>query len=198
LLGSSPKLRKKATDIIRQAKELYLKYLTAGRITDELIRHSIYLAQLDVIYRAGIIDPNLGRADRKDVDDLKNLISLVNPSIFKAKSLCVLNPTFGKASELVGGADADILLDDTLIDIKTVKRLELRRRDFNQLVGYYILFLLGGIDMAPAAKIESVGIYFSRYGILHKIPVKSFVSDPKFPAFVEWFKNCAKEKYRRH
>ena len=197
LLGSSPQLRKKATNIIHHAKELYVKYLTAGRMTDELIKHSIYLAQLDVIYRAGIIDSNLGKANRKDVDDLKNLISVANPSILKAEFLCVLNPTFGKASELVGGADADILLDDTLIDIKTVKRLELRRRDFNQLVGYYILFLLGGIDMAPLTKIEKIGVYFSRYGILHTIPVKSFATDPKFPAFVEWFKNCAKEKYKR-
>lgn len=197
LLGSSSQLRKKATNIIRQAKELYAKYITAGRMTDELVRHSIYLAQLDIIYRAGIIDSNLGKADRKDVDDLKNLISVVNPSVLKTKFLCVLNPTFGKASELVGGADADILLDDTLIDIKTVKRLELRRRDFNQLVGYYILFLLGGIDMALHVEIKKIGVYFSRYGILHTIPVKSFATDPKFPAFIEWFKNCAKEKYKR-
>lgn len=197
LFGSSPQLRKKAKRIIHQAKELYLNYLTAGRMTDELIKHSIYLAQLDVIYRAGIIDPNLGKADRKDIEDLKNLISVVNPSVFKARFLCILNPTFGKASKLVGGADADILIDDTLIDIKTVKQLELRRRDFNQLVGYYILFLLGGIDMAPVAKIEKVGVYFSRYGILHAIPVKSFATDSKFPAFVEWFKNCAQEKYKR-
>jgi hypothetical protein len=37
-----------------------------------------------------------------------------------------LNPDFGFASKLVGGADADIVLDSTLIDIKTVKAATLK------------------------------------------------------------------------
>lgn len=44
----------------------------------------------------------------------------------------------------------DLLLDNSLIDIKTTKYLELKRDYLNQLIGYYILFLIGGIDDGPS------------------------------------------------
>ena len=50
---------------------------------------------------------------------------------FKSEK-CYLNPTFGDASNLVGGADADIILDDMLIDIKTTKAISFTQEHYNQ------------------------------------------------------------------
>ena len=83
--------------------------------------------------------------------------------MFKTESLCILNPIFGRASGLVGGADCDLVIDDTLIDIKTTKYLALKREYFNQLIGYYVLSKIDQIQGAPRGyAIRRLGIYFSR------------------------------------
>lgn len=188
-------LLRKVDQIIPQAKIVYSNYLKSGEMNDEVIKSTILLAQLDTYFRAGVIDENLGMIDEGDIVDLKNLISNVNPDIFKAKKLCILNPTFGQASTLVGGADADFLIDNMLIDIKTTKKLELDRDYFNQVIGYYVLFRIGGIDDAPFdAKIETLGIYYSRYGELYAIPLKAVTNETKLPSFIEWFKKRAAEQ----
>ncbi len=51
-------------------------------------------AQLDPIYRAGYVDPNLGIAEEGDVQDLRNPITVTNQEMFKSKDHCLLNPTF--------------------------------------------------------------------------------------------------------
>jgi hypothetical protein len=129
---------KKARYIIGKAKMVYSNYLSSGEVTDKLIESVLLLAQLDPIFRAGFVDENIGTIDEGDVADLRNLISIVNPEAFRAQELCMLNPTFGEGSRLVGGADADLLIDDALIDIKTTKSLKLDRDYFNQIIGYYI------------------------------------------------------------
>lgn len=196
--GSPVKIPKdliqKASEIISEAKLVYSSYIESGEITDELIRYAILLAQLDTYYRSGFIN-EFGIVDEGDVTDLKNLILVVNPDDFKAKEICILNPEFGKASTLVGGADADLIIDNRLIDIKTTKNLELRRRDFNQLVGYYILFRIGGIDNSPPEyEIEKLEIYYSRYGIFFPINIKDIIDEAKFPFFMKWFEKRAAKK----
>lgn len=186
----------KADNIIRRAKEASSTYQQTGSMTDELLESAIYLAQLDPIFRAGVIDPNIGIADKGDAEDLRNLISAVDAKVFKAERICVLNPTFGEGSHLVGGADCDLLIDDTLIDIKTTKALEIKRDYFNQLIGYYILFTIGGIDGSPSgAVVKNLGIYFSRYSVLHTIPVSRLTGNPNFPDFRNWFEGKAKEVF---
>ena len=94
----------------------------------------------------------------------------------------LLNPTFGKASRMVGGADADIVAGGMLIDIKTTKKPKLDRRHFDQLAGYYALAAIGGIDGmdkfgAGGSPIDKLGIYFSRYGKLHAFSVDDLARD---------------------
>ncbi len=133
--------------------------------------------------------------DSEDVADLRNLISIVNLDTFKAKELCVLNPTFGEASKLVGGADADLVIDNMLIDIKTTKSPKLTRDHFNQLLGYYVLLKIGGVDNVPnTPTIESIGIYYSRHAELVPIPIRNVVDEKSLPSFIEWFKERATHK----
>jgi len=188
----------RANQMLSQAKKSYSNYTQSGEMNDELIKCTILLAQLDTYFRAGIIDEDFGIIDDCDVADLRKLISVVNPDSFKAKELCLLNPTFGEASELIGGADADLIVDNALIDIKTTKQLEFRRDHFNELIGYYTLYRIGGIPDAPIEpKIENLGIYYSRYGELCTFPVAAVIVESKFSSFMEWFKEKAAQETQK-
>lgn len=173
-------------------------YLTSGRVTRTLLHSCLQLAQLDVIYRAGYVDPNVGVVHEEDVDDLKKLIGAVDPTPFKAQSICVLNPTFGTASRLVGGADADLVVDGTLIDVKTTKRPKLQREQYHQLIGYYALHRLDGVFGYPRRRrITTLGVYFSRYGVLWTVRVRDVIREARFIPFLRWFRrqaNLDKEK----
>lgn len=176
------------TDQYEQTKINYNNYVGNGQITDELICNTIFLAKLDVLYRAGFIDENLDNYNHEDIKDLKSLISLVDHKNFQAKDKCYLNPTFGVGSFLVGNADADLIIDNTLIDIKVTKNLKLDRNFINQVLGYYILSLIGGVNSNPDDKpIENIGIYFARHGELFTIPLVQFGEKQKFEIFKEWF-----------
>ena len=113
-------------------------------------------------------DEDIMSADEADVEDLRNLTNLVNLDEWVTTKQCILNPTFGESSAYVGGADADLIIDDKLIDIKTTKHLTFKREYFRQLIGYTILnwrenYMYKGIS--------HLGIYFSRFGILFTFPI---------------------------
>lgn len=185
-------LLEKFVGIISVAKANYSKYLKSAVVNDELIRSAILLAQLDVYFRSLVIVENIGTVDEGDITDMRNLFSIIPPSAFKARQLCILNPTFGEASVLIRGGDADLVIDDVLIDIKTTKFPEFRRDYFNQVIGYYILSRIGGIGGAsPKSDIKNLGIYFSRFGVLRSMPVKEVVDEASLPSFIDWFKDRA-------
>ncbi len=182
----------KGLAILNEAKQLYADYLKSGQITKGIIKSAILLAQLDKIYREGRLDRNFGVVDQGDVTDLENLIHLVKPEIFAAKNICLLNPTFGHASNLVGGADADLLVDDILIDIKTTKYLKFDRPMLHQLAGYYLLHKIGGIGDTPGkCEVNKLAIYFSRYGQLFTFDAKDLIAHDSMSQFINWFKDEA-------
>lgn len=187
--------------IIIVAKERYSTYLKNGRITDDLIKSTLCLAQLDVVYRTNLehlFETELGKIWQRDVKDLRNMISIVDGNIFKASEICLLNPTFGVASRLIGGADADIIIDDRLIDIKTTIRPHFKREYLNQLIAYYALAQIDGIDGAPLNhKIAKLEIYFSRFGYLRSIGVDEIINQKTFPKFLVWFKRRV-AAFRQH
>ncbi len=113
--------------LIAKARKNHAEFLKTGKITEELIESAWSLAQIEELYRSGryedeMLLDKLGVIDPQDAKDLRQLIKVVNPKLFRAKKLCILNPIFGQASELVDGADGDLVIDDTLIEIKTIKK----------------------------------------------------------------------------
>ena len=188
----TPKFRR----ILQEAKRCHDEYLSRGAINDKLLRAVLCLAQLDVLYRSpdDSYYHRVGKVECADVEDLQQLISLVAPKMFRAKKTCILNPTFGRASELVGGADCDLVIDDALIEIKTTKESTVRREYFDQLMGYYVLSRIGGIDGAPKGhKIKRLGIYFSRHGHLCMFDVGCVVEEDRLPDLTRWFKKQARQ-----
>lgn len=172
------------------------EFLSNGQITEKLIESTILLAQVDIIYRVKRIYKNVGNINKDDVTDLRNLISLVNLNDFKLKNTCFLNPNYGKASNMVRGADADLIIDDMLIEIKTTKTLQMRREVYDQLIGYYTLYRIAGINgMSEYNEIKKLGVYFSRHGYLHLYDIEDIIDETKFPEFIEWFKERASQQY---
>lgn len=190
-LGRDDEESKKMKHCLAESKKTHANFLSKGVFDDNIMKTAIILAQMDTFYRQEIVPENLGVVEDGDIQDLRNLISLVDSDLFKAKKHCFLNPTFGYGSELVGGADADLIVDDTLIDVKTTKFLSFTQEQYNQLIGYYILSKLGEINESENIPISKVGIYFSRHGVLHTIPTDQIENHPNFTKFVNWFEKSA-------
>ncbi len=79
----------------------------------------------------------------------------------------VLNPTF-TLSPLLGGADADLIVDHCLIDIKAGQLGRPGTTDFYQLLGYVLA------DTTDRYEVASVGIYFARQPALVTWPLDQF------------------------
>ena len=178
---------KPSEDVLSEAKDRHAKFVQTGKLDDALIESTLKLAQLDQIYRSGRIDLNNNYL-KQDVDELRQLFDVaVQSNVFKENINYILNPTFGKGSELVGGADADLISDDTLIDIKVTKNLKFTQAMYNQIIGYYAL---SAIENKPP-KIKNVGIYFARHGILHTIAIHDIAQKSDLTQIVKWFELIA-------
>lgn len=186
---------RKGKSIVTEAKGRLSQYLKTGESDKNLLESALLLAQLDSIFRQGTGQEQIGIVHEEDLQDLNNLISIVPSNLFKSKQRCLLNPTFGVASEMVGGADADFILDDLLVDIKTTKYLEVKEEYFHQLLGYYVLYILEEVHEEPKQKINQVAIYFSRHAYLKVFHLDDHINQNTFPNFVKWFEQRARQAY---
>jgi uncharacterized protein YqgQ len=126
-----PNYYKTAKSIIKRAKKLEEIYIEDGQFTDELLKSFLLVARLDRYFRSGYFSPNLDKYDKKDIDDLRNLITSVDTELFKANEICITNPRFGSETF---GSDADILIDFMPIDKELLKDIEVRKLYFYQLM----------------------------------------------------------------
>ena len=117
---------------------------------------------------------------------------LIDIEQFKWDKYCFLNPTFGEGSRLVGGADADLVLDGIIIDIKTTSKMVFSQQYFKQLVGYYILGMIGGVHVGDnyvnGEEREELAIYYSRYGYMFKFRMMDLIDEDKMENVMELFR----------
>jgi hypothetical protein len=150
-----------------------------------LCRHCVILALYEEILRAGSrIQSPLFQVEE---DTLNNLLAI--PADHWIDDLCtlswafhdnfqyllkceqvVLNPGF-HGSGNVGGADADMILDNCLIDIKTTMNPSLDKLWLYQLLGYVLL------DYRDIYEIRSVAILYARQGFLLRWELKDLLAD---------------------
>lgn len=135
------------------------------------------LAGLDLLRRTGLYD-DVGRTPTpEDLDEIRALYAIVPWEEFRPRRVLRLNPTFGDGSELVGGADADLLVDDCIIDIKTVKESKLHVDYVRQLVGYALLANAYGVDGSRARiDVRRLGVYFARAGVVHRFEMEESIA----------------------
>jgi excisionase family DNA binding protein len=152
-----------------------------GRDIDkkDIINSVWFLGNLESIFRGGNRALELYRNDLSLLlkkppqyiyNDLFNLWNSLNTNkeFFIKENSIFLNPNFSRASELVGGADADLIIDNILVDIKTTKNPGYSYKDANQIVGYYILAAMVG-EPWP---IKNLALYKPRFKRIEYINVK--------------------------
>ncbi len=179
----------------QDAVEHHDQFMRNGKVTDDLVRASVFLAKLDVTVRAGFIDANMDNIEQDKIEELKELLSVVPWDKFKAKKYCMLNPTFGDGSVLVGGADADLIVDDTLIDIKTVQKLSVTRDHLNQLIGYYLLSIVDRNGLGGEFRLKNVAIYFARYGYLWSFPLSNYYTEQEYENLADQFAHIVNPRF---
>lgn len=185
-------------EFIEQFEIKRLQYIEGGNMDmRDLLPDCVVLAKLESTFRSRRNFPNsdIFQIDSGDIDDLMHLLSVVDVSLFRAESRCLLNPTFGQSSRDVGGADADLVIDDRLIDIKTTKHLEFTRSQFRQLLGYYILNEREG---EVVGELNHLGVYYSRFGVLYSFEplIKNIYSvyQTEIDASIEEYQNLLLEE----
>ena len=175
---------------LTRCQQLHREHADTGVFTPSMARACIFLAQMDIGYREGpsrIDFKTLTAVLPEETKDVLHLALAIPREKFTAKTSVALNPSFGRFSEAVGGADADIILDDMLIDIKTSKYHDLKRDYIHQLVGYRILF--PGFD--PNVEIRRGAIYFSRHADLVEIPFDTIIPPTNFKHLTAWLTDFA-------
>ncbi|RJE90728.1 hypothetical protein D3P07_01075 [Paenibacillus sp. 1011MAR3C5] len=122
-------------------------YITGeSPITQAIVGDSIILGQLEQYYRSGTGDiPSILQSRDEDVHDLQRLIQATerHHQCFQATQGITCNPRFGQAiTALVDGADGDLMIDNTLIDIKTESEFRWKIGQSRQLIAYWIMSCL--------------------------------------------------------
>lgn len=170
---------KRRREFMERLEEKENEVLAGQLAVENILSDYIVCAKLETVFRSGrnVPDTEIFGVDQGDVEDLRQLVETIPVGLFKAKVQCILNPIFGKSSGDVGGADADIILDSLLLDIKTTKEFKFRREYWRQLIGYYALNMREG---NMYGEMKELGLYFSRYGVLYKFPAPVLKDDEEY------------------
>jgi hypothetical protein len=170
-----------ARRLTQRARRAYEDAIATGVIRSTHAKSALQLARLDVVFRSGLGQEEVGRpVDRNDVRDLIQLLTVLRRSTLAARRARYLNPTFA-VGEIVGGADADLISGDALVEIKVTKDPKIWRSYFNQLLGYYLLFRSGGFfGLRSQPRIQRLGVYLARFGHLALWRLEDIASDRVF------------------
>ena len=143
---------------------------------ERLTRYCVVLALFDEVFRAGNIATQNSPLFRREYSDATDLLAIAEPHW--VDDLCdmswlfydrcrdllsrpaVLNPVFDGSSD-VGGADADIIVDRRLIEVKSTLQpnSDHLKRWVYQLLGYVLL------DYSDRYRLQGIGFYFARQGV---------------------------------
>lgn len=180
----------RAEEEIRSAKRCVASYVKRSRVTrkhrTEMAAHTLRLAKLDAVFRSGYIDDD-SNVDPDDVSDVIQLMDIAPFDTLAGERVLYLNPSFNEYSVRVGGADADLITGDTLIEIKTTKAPEIKRETLRQLIGYLILARAARRDGGHTPEIHMLAVYLSRQGFLWRLPCTKIVEHEGFLDMEQWF-----------
>ncbi len=184
-------LAKSAETILDVAAARCQKFLAGEPLSEELLQSAVLLAQLDSVFRSRGMVPASGEftVEPEDIEDLWRLLSVCPWKQWEQSSRLQLNPDFGEASILVGGADGDFWIDEELYELKTVRDFRALTAHHHQLVGYSALNFL-----SSGAPITGISIYFARFARTLKYDAPQW-EDPRYIPFLCWFCRASTEKF---
>lgn len=183
-----PDLWPNASALLEEAK-LAVAAMSPDRGLSERAARACYaLGGLDVVFRAKAVD-QVGRATTdQEIAELRALYDIVHWGALVGGRRLILNPSFGEGTRLLRGADADLIRDDEVIDIKTSKYMNLDAKMIRQVVSYAILnnrFGISGIE--TQAPVLSCAVYFARAGELRRFTLDEVCSPSSQAAILAWF-----------
>lgn len=182
--------------IIRDARAAVSAYVADQSIglssREEVVGHALRLGRIDPFVRGNYLDPEPERVEPDDVADILEMMDIVPWDQLGSSTLLWLNPTFGNFSRRVGGADADIIAGDRLLDLKTTS-VPTHTEDLRQLLGYLILARAARTEDQSFPIIGNIGAYHGRHGHLWYVPVVDLTSHPAFAVAEERFFERATE-----
>ncbi|MBN2488736.1 MAG: hypothetical protein JXA98_06885 [Methanosarcinaceae archaeon] len=163
---------KQLVTLLDSAQNSYHKYIKTGVVSEEMLQSCFFLAKIETSLNSKF-DSNLHLIDQKDIEDLKNLINTLSSEAFYFKDQCIIKPSLGVTFH-PNLTEVDLLVDDTIIDIKATIEPNLTRAIFRQLVIYFILYNFNGATKFTLERpinnfsVNKMGIYFARHGVLYK------------------------------
>lgn len=189
--GGFDRAAKRARRTLDAARDLFIDYVMLGEPSEGAVSDAascaIRLAKLDLVHRSGCFDPEFDRADREDVEDLIAMLAIVPFDKLLSNGPIQLNPVFGEASEIVGGADADLIVGDMLIDVKASKEDRVRADDLDQLLGYFLLARRARRANRRFPVIRRAALYYARFAHFVTIDRTDWTSHPLFGEMERWF-----------
>lgn len=182
-------------DLERKYKES-LKYIrkfiySENKVDCNMINQVFFLARLEQCWRGNRLPDNINTLFNlpydEIVDDLIKLSKTFEDAfvrkVVNPNSVVRFNPTFGKCSYMIGGADADIYIDGVLYDFKTSKKHGYKGKDIQQLMSYYIFSKINidneHLDSSfvrfgkKPYHVNRVAIYLARFGEINYIDIES-------------------------
>ena len=98
---------------------------------------------------------------RQNIEELGRITIATNLALFLGNNV-VLNPVFDvQGSRLAILADADVVLGDVLIELKTSSKISLKN-NLRQLIGYWVLNKLRKASL----EIKRLGVYYPRFNYM--------------------------------
>ena len=184
--------------ILEQAHAAIAAFVERKAVTNAMLknaaRHALRIAKLESVARA--CRPGVDIFDEPDPDDVVDLLALLDIVPFDLlldDHTLVLNPCFLVSGALVGGADADLLSGDMLVDFKTTKKPHMKVVDLDQILGYLLLALNEQRLDPTFPEVNRLAIYFCRHGYLWDWPASTWTDRPEFPELETWFINHVAE-----
>lgn len=155
------------------------QYINGTGNIEDLIETSIFFAKLEQVFRRQLMPFQIDMdfifsIEEEIVNDLKNLLSVFQETIsdthiVNENSTVIFNPTFGGASYICGGADADIYIDGVLYDFKCTNKTGYAWNETAQIYGYFLLsnvakYFSDTTNMLHDYDIHRIAFYRARYG----------------------------------
>lgn len=142
--------------------------------TNNIIQHCFFLAKLDICYRKAAIPSDLSQfftpATPDEVIEIKEMALKFGksfiPRVLRHESKIIFNPNFGFGECLIGETECDIIIDKTIIDLRTDIGTSYPR---DRVTKSMVHFLLTEINRdfgnkENAFPIDNLVFYSARYG----------------------------------
>lgn len=142
--------------------------------TNNIIQHCFFLAKLDICYRKAAIPSDLSQfftpATPDEVIEIKEMALKFGksfiPRVLRPESKIIFNPNFGFGECLIGETECDMIIDKTIIDLRTDIGTSYPRGRVTKSMVHFLLTEINRDfgNKENAFPIDNLVFYSARYG----------------------------------